>query len=133
MLPESGGKRDGCKRYGARLQRGSAWSAFSHRSMAGCAAALGKSLRPSGHGSCWLEVPQARKKRQQIDHLLALKYRRSDSAVVALLQHFRRMVAENGSELCGGEWKLVFRTQRWPQGATRSEEHTSELQSPMYL
>src|ERR1039457_6607401 len=83
--------------------------------MACCAASFRKDLRAISRRSSWLEVPQASKEREQIHHLLALKYRGSDSAVAALPEHLGRMVPENRGKLRRSEWKIVFRSQRWPK------------------
>src|ERR1035441_7949290 len=100
--------------------------------MASCAATFGKDLRTRGRSSGWLEVPQARKERQQIHHLLALKYRGRYPLVAALLQHLRFVVPENGGKLCRSEWKLMFRPQLRPKSATLTSYgmafHTSALE-----
>ncbi len=84
--------------------------------MASCAAALGKDALANQGRSGWLEVPQAREKRPQVRHLVALKNRRRNPVFAALTEHRWCVVPQNAGKLRRREWKITL----WPQFRTHA-------------
>src|SRR5450756_1410828 len=116
MPPESGGERNRGESFGARPKPGPNRCAFRHMAMASGAAALGKDALANQGRSTGLEVPQARKERPQVRHLVALKNRRRNPVFAGLTEHRWCVVPQNAGKLPRREWKITL----WPQLRTHA-------------
>src|SRR5271165_6702446 len=132
MPPKCDGKRNRGESFGAGPKRGPNLCPFRHVAVASCAAALRKDALANKGRSSWLEVPQARKERPQVGHLVALKNRRRNPILVGPTEHRRSMVPQNASKLPRREWKITlwaqFRTQAATQPAYGMALHAPALE-----
>src|ERR1039458_9472692 len=116
MPPESGGERNRGESFFFRPEPGPNLCAFRRLAMASGAAALGKDALANQRRSSWLEVPQARKERPQIRHLVVLKNRRRNPVFASLSEHRGCVVPQNAGKLPRREWKITL----WPQLRTHA-------------
>ena len=119
MPPESSAERNRGESFFSRPEPGPSLCAFRRLAMANGAATLGKDALANQGRPSWLEVPQARKERPQVRHLIALKNGRRNPVFAGLLDHRGCVVPQNAGKLPRREWKITL----WPQLRT----HTATL------